>query len=130
MAKEKPAAKPPISPDLPEFLAHVLDNVRQAKGPTPTTEEEAHLPRLFELLTPMMVADPRYRGEGKPPRVLREPMLLLSWDRRAGTWKCSITDKVLNVSTAIPVPTLLDALQAVERALASGQVIFSQRKPS
>jgi len=130
MARKKADDTPAISPDLPEFLATVLDSVRQKSGPTPTLEEEEKIPTLFQLMTPMMVNDPRYKGEGKPPRALREPMLLISWDRRASTWKVSLTDKVLNISTAIPVPTLVDALQEVEKALAGGKVTFAQRKPS
>lgn len=121
---------PPISPDLPENLARIVVASKEGSLPNGTGDDKERLPLLLEFLTPMMVSDPRYRGEGKPPRALREPMLLLSWDRRAGSWKVSLTDKVLNVGGSILVPTLWGALEDVEKHMTGGRITFSERKPS
>jgi hypothetical protein len=53
---------------------------------------------------------------------------MLSWDRRAGGWKVSISDKVLNLAGSMPVSCLALALAEVNRALANRSYPFSERK--
>lgn len=118
----------PNPPDLPETLAAALLRAREGTFPTPTQEEETQLPNLFQLLCPMMVNDPSHRGKGDPRKVLREPLLMISWDRLAATWKLALGDKVLNISGSVPVRGLLTALSDAERHLAEGTFPFKTKK--
>jgi hypothetical protein len=120
-----PALNPP---DLPETLAAAVLRAYEGTFPTPTEEEAQTIPHLFELLTPMMVRDPSHKGKGEPRKVLREPLLMLSWDRLQATWKLAIGDKVLNLSGQVPVRGLLTALADAEAALSAGTFPFKTKK--
>jgi len=129
MAKDKPKGGTPANPsDLPDSLARVMESARAGAVPYPSIEEESMVPELFKWLTPMIVTDPRYKGEGKPPKALREPLLMISWDRRSGVWKASISDKVLNLSGSAGLKSLATALVDVEEHLRSGTFVWGQRK--
>jgi hypothetical protein len=123
--KKDPHANPP---DLPEMLATVIENARSVLLPVAELQGDIELSTLFGFLSPMVIKDPRYRGDGKAPRVLREPLLLTSWDRRAGRWKCSLTDKVLNVSGSCLVSSLCGSLMDLDTELRNGSFQWSERK--
>jgi len=123
--KQNGAANPP---DLPEHLVAAMEHSKQLLIPTISQAEEEAIPTLFRFLTPMLVADPRYKGEGKPPKALREPTVFLTWDRRSGGFKVSLTDKVLNLTGSVVVVSLLSALTDVEKELASGRFPWAQKK--
>jgi len=129
MAKDKPKGGTPANPsDLPLELATVMESARAGAVPYPSLEEEASVPLLFKWLTPMIVTDPRYKGDGKAPKALREPLLMVSWDRRAGVWKASISDKVLNLSGSGYLKSLATALVDVEAHLRDASFTWGQRK--
>lgn len=96
--------------------------------PYASIEEEAIVPLLFGWLTPLICNDPRYKGDGKPPKALREPLLMISWDRRGGFWKASISDKVLNVSGSGALKSLATALVDTETHLRDKTFVWGQRK--
>lgn len=130
MTRRKASAtdSPPITPDLPETLADAVQRAQAGTFPSPTTEEEAQLPNLFQLLTPMMVNDINHRGKGDPRKILREPLLMISWDRLNATWKLAIGDKVLNLSGSVPVKGLLTALSDAEAHLVAGTFPWKNKK--
>lgn len=114
--------------DLPEILA--ADVLRAETGCfPPLLDKEAELcPKLHSILAPMMVNDPNHRGKGDPRKVLREPLLMISWDRAAGLWKWSLTDKVLNVGWDGPLPSLVGIAEAVETCLVAGTYRVKKKK--
>jgi hypothetical protein len=94
----------------------------------PKQEEFHAIPQLLELMSPRLIRDPRWSGQGTAPLVLREPLLMVSWDRRAGAWKLSLSDKVLNVSGSCLVVDLLTALVEGERGITEGRWNWAQKK--
>lgn len=126
MAKAKD--RPAITPDMDVRLAAAMESSKQLLVPTITLAEEEAIPNLYAFMTPGIVNDPRYRGEGKPPRALREPTLFITWSRRSGGFQVSLTDKVLNLTGSLVVVSLLSALTDVEKELASGRFTWSQKK--
>jgi len=129
MTKDKPHRGAPANPsDLPESLAKVMLSASAGAVPYPSIEEEALCPELFKWLTPLIVNDPRYKGEGKPPKALREPLLMISWDRRIGAWKASISDKVLNLTGSGQIASLATTIVDVEKHLREQTFIWGQRK--
>jgi hypothetical protein len=128
MARTKPENKAPINPDLPTLLVGAVSQAANVALPYPNEQEEAEIPNLFQFLSPMVVSDPRYKGDGKAPRVMREPLMLTSWDRRAGCWRVSLSDKVFNLAGSLGVGGLLAAMLDVERAMAAGKFPWSQKK--
>jgi len=128
MASKPAKEKPTVNPDLPEMLVQAMEGARKLCVPFPTEEEEAEIPNLFGFLSPAIVSDPRYKGDGKPPRVLREPLMLISWDRRGGCWKVSLSDKVLNLGGSVGSGQLLRCLLVAEADLRSGSFRWSERK--
>jgi hypothetical protein len=128
MASKPKKALPATTPDLPTALAEYILSAGERSLPSITEEDAAQLSDLWEMMRPCLVLDPRYRGQGDPPKVLREPLLMISWDRRAGGWKISISDKVLNLAGSMPVTCLANALCEANRALANRSYPFSERK--
>lgn len=126
--KKKPGGTPANPSDLPDSLRKVVETAAAGAVPYPTLQEQADIPELFGWLTPMIVSDPRYKGEGKPPKALREPLLMISWDRRQGAFKGSITDKVLNVGGTCLLDDLAGAILRLERHLREGTMVWGQRK--
>jgi hypothetical protein len=128
MAKSKPNGRPATNPDLPAILIGAVEHAEGILLPFPSEQEEKELPTLFQFMTPMVVNDPRYRGQGKTPRVLREPLLLLSWDRRQGAWKVSLSDKIFNLAGSVTCSTLIGALLDTEASLRSNAFPWAQKK--
>jgi hypothetical protein len=126
-AKRKPDARP-SQPDIGPVLAHVVEQGQQLHLPDPSEEERSAIGQLLELMSPRLIRDPRWSGQGQAPLVLREPLLMVSWDRRAGAWKLSISDKVLNVSGSCLVPNLLDLVVQGERGITEGRWTWAQKK--
>lgn len=114
--------------DISPVLAHVIDQGQRIQLPMPTDDELAKVPQMLELMSPRLIRDPRWSGQGTAPLVLREPLLMVSWDRRAGAWKLSLSDKVLNVSGSCLVMDLLDLVVQGERAIAEARWVWSQKK--
>lgn len=128
MASKKHENKPAINPDLPEMLMAATEQAANILLPHISEEETEQIPTLFQFMTPMVVNDPRYKGDGKPPRVLREPLLMISWDKRLGAFKVNLSDKIFNLAGSISVQTLLGALLDTETSLRSNLFPWSQKK--
>jgi len=129
MAKQKNgSAAAPNPSDLPEALA--ADVLRAASGcfPPLLDKEQELCPKLHSILGPMMVNDPAQAGKENPRKVLREPLLMVSWDRAGGLWKWSLTDKVLNLAWDGPLPSLVGIAEAVEACLVEGRYRVKRKK--
>lgn len=126
MARRKPDGVAVSQPDLPEFLADSITRAEQGCFPTFTDEERERCPTLHSVLSPQLINDPNHKGKGDPKKVLREPLLMISWDRATGSWKWAIGDKMLNTSWAGPLPTIVGIAEQIELCLTEGR--FSVRK--
>lgn len=118
MAKNKREDRQPSNPDQLTLLKLLKETAAENSVPVPSEEELRAYPNLLWLLAPMALDDPKHVGEGKPRRVLREPLFMLSWDRGAGRYKWAVMDKVLKISTYGLLDGLLDPFAAVEKQLA------------
>jgi len=128
MAKDKAKDRPAMTPDLPDVLGNALARARAGTSPPYTDQDEAHVPQLWQFLEPRLVADPRYKGNGSAGKVLREPMVMLSWDRLSGSWKWTLTDKVLNVTGILPVPGLVSCVVDLEMGFTKGTIQWKEKK--
>lgn len=129
MAKAKPGSAAAANPDdLPEILASSVVRAESGCFPPLLDKEEETCPKLFSLMAPMLVNDPTFKGKGDPRKVLREPLLMVSWDRASGLWKWSLTDKVLNTSWDGPLPSLVGIAEAVEACLTEGRYRVKKKK--
>lgn len=118
------------TPDLPQVLADAVLRAELGCFPTFTDEERKKCPHLYEMLSPSLVNDPNHRGKGDPKKVLREPLLMISWDRLNGAWKWAVSDKILNIGGGGTLGTLIDVAGQIEAQLGSGTVPFKRRKVS
>jgi hypothetical protein len=99
------------SAQLPERFAAWKASAEEHRIPEPDCNDAIALPELFALLSPCTIKDQRYRGEGKIPHVLTEPLLMISWDRAAGCWSWSVGIKQLNIRLSGKSETLLRLLE-------------------
>jgi len=128
MAKQKKpedAGKP-----LPDVLAALVTSAKAGTLPTAPHEDDTALRDVFDLLRPCMVPDRKWTGQGKQKAVLREPLLMISWDRRARSWKGTITDKQLNLTGSVYSLSISGVLAAFQAALATGQLVLAEREIS
>jgi hypothetical protein len=130
MARSTRASVASNPPDLVEILAQAVLRAEEGSFPTATEEEAQAIPHLFQVLTPMMVTDPRHKGKGEPKKVLREPLLMVSWDRLTSAWKVGIADKVLNLTGSVGVYSLLTALTDADKHLVAGTFLWKSKKVS
>lgn len=125
---KKTNGRPTTTPELPAALAEALRRAESGTFPSYSPEEMEKLPHLCELMKPMLVANPRYKGSAEPNKVLREPLAMISWDRMSGMWKFALGDKILDFSGAVAVSSLLTALLEAEAALRNGTFPFKRKK--
>jgi len=130
MGKNKAASQAAVNPDLPDALASAVVRAEAGCFPTFTEEEQARCPTLHSLLAPQLVNDPNHKGKGDPKKVLREPLLMISWDRAGGAWKWAIGDKLMNLAWDGPLPSLVGIAESVEIALAEGRYRVKKKKVS
>jgi len=128
MARKKGEAVASVDPDLPEFLAQSLVRAEEGCFPTFTDEERKICPILHSLLSPQLINDPKHKGQGDPRKVLREPLLMISWDRAGGAWKWAITDKLLNTNWLGTLPTLVGLEASVELCLVERRYTVKKKK--
>lgn len=129
MAKNRTGGAAATNPnDLPEVLANDVLRAETGCFPPLLDKEQESCPKLWTLLAPSLVKDPNYQGKGEPRKVLREPLLMISWDRAAGLWKWSLGDKVLNVAWDGPLPSLVGIAEAVEACLLAGTYRVKKKK--
>lgn len=88
------------------------------------------LPNLLAFLTPFAMPDNRHKGDGNPKTVLREAMVLISFDRRAGMWSLNLTDKQLGMGGRIQCKTLAGCLTDCEMLLANNAFPWGSKEDS
>jgi len=115
--------------ELPEIFEALISRARDNHTPPVNDQDQQLCPTLHQLLSPRLVDNPEYNGNGTPNKVLREPLLMLSWDRAAGMWRFSLSDKVLNFSCSGNVSCLSASIAEIEAAVASGKTTFKMVKP-
>jgi hypothetical protein len=118
MAKAKKPASEAIQVD--ERLKEILKRVRTGNLPSPTIEEEQKIPFLWPLISPSKVEEGDDNGNGRRVKGVREPILMLAYDRRLGSWSLTILDRLLEMKIHIPVTSPLFAIVEAEEAVRSG----------
>lgn len=113
---------------LPEIFLHWKESAEANRFPSRECEDATLLPNLFAFLSPAVIKDQRYKGEGKPPDCLTEPLLMLSWDRAAGQWAWSLSIKQLNIRLSGRVGNLGGVLGEIERQIQTKEVIVKEIK--
>jgi hypothetical protein len=98
--------------------------------PKPTAEEEEQCPELIAWLAPEVIDDPDHRGSQKPRRVMREPMLMVTFDRSSGSYKFVITDKVCRTQVGGNFSSLLSFSNEIERLLREKKVWVKELEPT
>lgn len=121
---------PSIPPDLPESLAESVLAAKEHAGPVPGPEEAERLKAVLEHLVPRKLRIPPKDDHSVARDVWCEPLLSLSWDKRAGHWKWAISNRQLNVRVSGYLGKLDDALLQIEAALQSRNVQVSRIKDS
>lgn len=127
-SKRKNGEKPSAPPDLKTVLIRAREKAVQGSCPEPTAGDQEACPNLLAFLEPEVIRKIDWKGQGEAPRVLREPMIMLSWDRMAGRWKWGLSDKALNLSGLAYADTLSSAIADLESALAGDKVAWKEKK--
>lgn len=104
------------------MLAGLISQARDNYSPPQDDADRAGLPLLFDLISPRLVPDPHHNGPHEPRKVLREPLLMVSWDRGQGRWKWAISDKMLNFSLTGSTERLSGLLESIESQVRAGTV--------
>jgi hypothetical protein len=112
----------PSNPDAEKAFKLAQEQALENAFPRPTDEERKRFPNLLWMVSPMLVPDPKFKGQGESPKVLREPLLMVSWDRTAGRWKWSLSDKTLNLSISGHLDSLDAIGEQIELSVASKRV--------
>ncbi len=94
--KSEPAEVASVNPEMPIHLATSLTLARTHMLPTFDEEHYNLWSRLIEYISPREVKLPGKTTEDRPRDAFSEPLLMISWDRRAGQFKWSISNKTLN----------------------------------
>jgi len=110
-----------ITPDLPDVLKLVKNQADENSVPIPSAEESASLAKLLELITPLVVSVPVKGSVDKTVRNLREPLLMISWDRGCGAWKWAVNDRVLKYTIYGHLHSLVGLAEGIEACLVSGK---------
>jgi len=129
VAKKPRKAEKDIPPEfeLPELLRMAQTNAIAKMKPSPNEQDDKLLPNLKAFLTPFAMPDPHHKGDGNPKTVLRESIVLVSFDRRAGVYKVNLSDKLLGLGGSAMSISLCSCLSDVEVLLANGAFIWSSR---
>jgi len=115
---------------LPDVLAAFVASAKDGSLPTTPTEADRPLETLFELLRPCLVPDRKWNGQGRQKAVLREPLLMVAWDRRARAWKVTVADKQLNLSWTALAADLAGCLEAFSEGVRLGKVLPVEKEIS
>lgn len=118
------------NPDQVKVMREWIDLAREHGNPEPSAEEREKVPQTLAFLAPEVIPDPDHRGESKAKKVLREPLLMISWDRAAGRWKWAISDKVCRVQVGGHFDTLIAFSEQIERQLAEKKVFVKELDPT
>jgi len=112
------------APELPANLSSIVERAEANSKPEPTEEASKVYPHLWETLSPMRVAEPKAASEGRTKMVLREPLLMVSWDRGNGCFKWVVTDKVLKFSLSGVLTDLTALASEIEEQIVSGKAAY------
>jgi len=109
---------------IPEDLISLMDRAKENAFPDRDEQDTATLPELVKVMTPVMVSDPRYKGNGTPTKVCREPLFMFNWDKSTGAWRWTISDKVLGFSLVGTAERLTGLLEAANASIIAGRVAY------
>ncbi len=131
MSKPRRKQKDDIEPfELPALLEAARMQAMAKQKPTQEEVDTTPFPNLVSFLTPFAMPDNRHKGDGQPRTVLRDALLLISFDRRAGMWKVNLTDKQLGMGGSVQSKRLETALHDVEMLLANGAFPWGAKEDS
>lgn len=119
--KRKPGESPPITPELNGVLREIRNQAEENFGPIPGGAELEKCPKLLELISPGLVEVVIKGTDGKKRRELREPLLMVSWDRGAGRWKWAVNDRTLKYTVYGWLETFMGLAEGIEECLQTGK---------
>lgn len=119
--KRKAPDEAPITPELNGVLRAIRNQAEENFGPIPSSNEQEALKSLLELLSPQLVTVVIKGTDGKTQKQLREPLLMVSWDRGAGRWKWAVNDRTLKYTVYGHLESLLGLAEGIEQALREGK---------
>lgn len=129
MGKRKRVAKVEVVDfELPPLLASAVMAAKEKLKPAPNDADESKLPNLLAYLTPFAMPDPRHKGDAEAKIVLRESIALVSFDRRTGNWKVTLSDKLIGAGGSVACQSLSTCLQDVELLLSNGAFPWAARE--
>lgn len=122
--KQSLSDSPPTrrKPVIPEALRALRERAAAQVAPIIDQEEFQVLEHLLPLILPSIVEIPPRSEHGIPKQVLREPLMMVSWDRAFGRWKWSIVDRTFEVQTVGHVKTLLGLIEAANAQIGRGEI--------
>jgi hypothetical protein len=128
MSDKRPRKKNDVEFELPALLQKAQEAAIQKMKPAPHERDDKELPHLVDFLTPFAMPDPKHKGEGEPKTIIREALLLITFDRREGCYKVSLSDKQTAVGGSCIVQGLSTALADLEKKLGDGTFPWSARE--
>lgn len=121
----------PSNPDEQVLkLKEWMETAHNNSYPAPSEEEQNTCPQLIAFLAPEVVGDPDHKGEGKPRRVHREPMLMVTFDRGARAWKWVITDRICRVQVGGQFSSLVGFSGEIEAQLREKKCWVKELEPT
>jgi hypothetical protein len=119
-----------VQKDMPDLIRRALDSAVNKLKPQPNQEDDQKLPLLVEFLTPYGMPDPSAKKPEEAKDVIREALLMLSFDFRSGAWKVSVSDKMNALGGSMIVTSLSTAFLELERAFKTGSFEWSAKPTS
>ena len=127
----KPKNGQPSNPDEQILRLKEWMHIAHANSyPAPSQEEQESCPQLIAFLAPEVVNDPDHKGEHKPKRVLREPMLMVTFDRSSRAYKWVITDRICRVQVGGQFSSLLGFSNEIEAQLREKKCWVKELEPT
>jgi len=121
MTKKGGRPKKPEQPDQPELgktLLAIMEQARVNAQPVsdPALFNSESLQKVTELLAPGWVPPEKEGGKAR----LREPLLMVSWQRARGQWQAVISDRVLKLRITVYLDGLGALAESVGELLSKG----------
>jgi len=114
--------------ELPAVVEQLVARAAGQSVPKLCARDKDVLPLLWGLLVPRKLPDPLHKGEGKVRLVMREPLLMISWDGGLGLWKVAVSDKYFRLTTSASSDSLAGSLEALERALGDNSAVVREQQ--
>lgn len=118
-----------LNPEMPEHLKKSIAEARTHTVPSIDDLTKKVCPHLFEYLSPRELKIEGDTEDARPKETFAEPLLMISWDRRAGTYKWSLMNKTINYGCGGSIIVLGNTIQEIEDCIAENRHCPRELKP-